>query len=191
MILSIKKSFALSLKRTNCLLDSEAFVVISNWFFYVLVSGFLGLSPICFGHAGHKHERTAGPLKKVPAAESHLLSEINAAYKQSVKPIFEKKCFDCHSTLTKYPWYHKVPGIHSLINDDVSEAQKHLDFTNDFPFNGHGSMEEDFQALQKVISDKSMPPWRYRLMHGGSKITSPEKNIILKWLEESTDLLHR
>ncbi|MBK9039223.1 MAG: heme-binding domain-containing protein [Bdellovibrionales bacterium] len=72
-------------------------------------------------------------------APNDQLSRINELYKDKVKPIFQKKCFDCHSQNTQYPLVLQIPGARQLIDGDIEEAKEHLDFTNDFPFGGMGS----------------------------------------------------
>ena len=113
------------------------------------------------------------------------LHQINEAYKKSVKPIFQKSCFDCHSQQTRYPWYYKIPGAKGLINSDIAEAKKHIDFTNDFPFRGHGSPEEDIEAIRKTVNENTMPPFRYKVLHPSAGLNKAERETILQWIKES------
>jgi hypothetical protein len=111
--------------------------------------------------------------------------KINKAYLSQIKPIFQKKCFDCHSNQTVYPWYYKIPGVKQLIDDDISEAKEHLDFTSDFPFLGHEGPYEDLLAIKKTTQEETMPPLRYRIMHWKSYLTDTDKKLILKWISQS------
>jgi hypothetical protein len=124
-----------------------------------LVSGSLN----AFAHKNHPHHGEPPTTEKPSADESKLgLEKINEAYKRDVKPIFMSSCFDCHSQSPQLPWYYNVPLVHSLLESDMKEAKEHLDFTNDFPFAGHGTPKEDLEAIANSIRDKSMPPFRYR-----------------------------
>lgn len=117
------------------------------------------------------------------------LHQINERYKQTVKPIFQKSCFDCHSERTQYPWYYKIPGAKQLIDSDIRESKKHIDLTNDFPFRGHGSPEKDLPAIRKAIEDNTMPPFRYKILHSGSELSEDEQQVIFRWIRESLSAL--
>lgn len=153
---------------------------------------FLIVGPgIALAHGNHAHhvdeiKRDAPDSAKALAA---AIDQINESYKRNVKPIFQRSCFDCHSQSPKLPWYHSIPIVHSLIEDDMKEAKEHLDFTNDFPFQGHGAPKEDLEAIADSVRDKSMPPLRYRIMHWNSGLTDQEQKIVLKWTAESQTLL--
>lgn len=157
-----------------------------------LLSLFLfGLATNSSAHEGHNHK----PKKPVEAqaadAEKLTYAKINEAYIQNVKPIFQRSCFDCHSQSPRIPWYHSVPLVHGLIESDMKEAKVHLDFSNDFPFEGHGSPKEDLEAIGKSVEKGTMPPFRYKVMHWGSGLSADEKKIILKWTGQSIQLLNQ
>jgi len=141
------------------------------------------------------HEGEAHPSKTEHRAQSgndasnEALKAINESYTKNVKSIFKKSCFDCHSNQTKYPWYAKLPGAKQLIASDISEANSHLDMSEDFPFKGHGSPIEDLEAIRKAVVENSMPPFRYWILHNGSRLSSEEKKAVLEWVNSSLQLL--
>ena len=134
-----------------------------------------------------KHHNISNPSKNEKVLQEAALYSINSDYLKRVRPIFEKKCFDCHSSQTQYPWYHMLPGIKQLIDADIKEGGKHLQMDGDFPFKGHGAPIEDLSAIQKTIEKEEMPPLLYRLMHRDSKPTEQEKSIILDWVNKSLE----
>ena len=117
---------------------------------------------------------------------SQKMATINEAYIRNVRPIFKKKCFNCHSQFTTYPWYSNIPWIKGFLEKDIREGLKHLDMSQDFPFKGHGTPLKDFKAIEKSIINNSMPPLRYRLLHWNSGLTPKEKKTILEWMSNST-----
>ena len=124
-------------------------------------------------------------------AEEEVLKKINADYVSEVKPIFQKSCFDCHSSATSYPWYAKLPGAKQLIESDIRESKEHLDFSNDFPFGGHGEPAEDLVAIRKSVDEGTMPPFRYRILHSSSKLTEDEKSKVRAWIDSSIETLNQ
>jgi hypothetical protein len=75
--------------------------------------------------------------KQTPIKDKHhLLRQIDLAYQSSIKPIFEQKCYNCHSNQTNFPWYSIIPGVKQLIENDIAEAKTHLDMSTRFSFWG-------------------------------------------------------
>ncbi len=115
--------------------------------------------------------------------------KINDNYTKNIKPIFEAKCFNCHSNATNYPFYYKIPGIKTMIDEDIKEAKKHIDFTDDFPFISHETPINDLKSLKKIALEGGMPPLKYILVHWDSKLNEDDKKAILKWTTNSIDIL--
>ena len=119
------------------------------------------------------------------------LGEINREYLKKIKPIFEKKCLNCHGSNRKLPWYFSVPGPKHLMQYDIREAREHMDMSHDFPFKGHGTAKDDLEALGKTIKKGNMPPLRYLLLHWDSSLEDFEKIEIEKWINHSLKLLKK
>lgn len=147
----------------------------------IISMSLLVLARTSSAHEGEDHVQSQGAE---PTENVAVLKAINASYLATVKPIFKRACFDCHSTQTQYPWYHNIPGVRQWIDSDIREALKHLDMTHDFPFQGHGSPRKDFEAIRKTIQKNSMPPFRYRMMHWDAGMTESEKEIVVKWIDD-------
>lgn len=113
---------------------------------------------------------------------------INKSY-QDVRPILERSCFDCHSSLTDFPWYHSLPLIGGMLDSHVKEGREHLDLTNDFPFGGHGGQVDHLNEIKEQIEEGEMPLWSYRLMHWGTAVEGERRDSLFAWIDESLKLL--
>lgn len=144
---------------------------------------------VLLAHGGEKHEQKTESPKILIATDNSkaIYAEINNSYLKEIKPIFETKCFDCHSNKTKYPWYFKLPIISSVIEKDIKKAKEHLDFSEDFPFISHETPKKDLVSILETAERKSMPPFQYRIMHNGSKITDSDIDTIKAWVENSLE----
>ena len=145
-----------------------------------------------YGHE-KQHHKTDSSIKPEPATQDQekTLAEINETYLTNIKPIFEKKCNTCHGGPTQYPWYYKFPFAKDLIDSDIAEAKKHLDFSQNFPFKGHGTPKEDLAAIAKSINEGTMPPMRYWALHWGARLTEEEKKNIQAWIDSSLSLFNK
>ncbi len=165
-----------------------------------LIGGFLkalllfftfAISSHVWGHGGEDHSNDVKlPEVVKPNVEiKEKYKRINQEYLKIVKPIFKKSCFDCHGNTTVYPWYYKIPGVKQLIDSDIKESKKHLDFSKGFPFISHETPIKDLDAIDKSIKSGSMPPFRYTIMHGDKKLTKDELKQVEKWIRESKEIL--
>lgn len=144
-----------------------------------------------FAHKNHHETKKQPDTQESAKVLITNLEKINEIYKSDVKPIFQRSCFDCHSQSPHLPWYHSLPIVHGLLENDMKEAKEHLDFTDDFPFKGHGSPKEDLEAIADAIRDKTMPPFRYKIMHRDSGLNDQEREAILRWTTGSQKLLEK
>jgi hypothetical protein len=87
---------------------------------YLMLS-FALVATIAVAHDGGHHKKMHPSSDEVTSLE-----KINQQYLNDIKPVFQKKCFDCHSSQTRMPWYSKVPGVQQLIAHDIEEAKEHI-----------------------------------------------------------------
>lgn len=148
------------------------------------------LPSFVLGHEGKSHpEQDETTL--LAELDTEIATKINKEYLLKIKPSFKAKCFDCHSNNTEYPWYSSLPIVSNLIKDDIKEGLTHLDLSNDFPFGGHGNAEEDLNALNEVLENNSMPPFRYWILHWNSDLSDKEKTLVKDWISKSLKLIQQ
>merc|ERR1711879_572953 len=111
---------------------------------------------------GEKSLEIKKALKEKETVLKDKYKKINEEYLENIKPIFEAKCFNCHSSTTSYPFYYKIPGVKNMIDKDIKEAKKHIDFSKDFPFISHETPINDLKSLNKIGQKGGMPPLRYK-----------------------------
>jgi hypothetical protein len=148
----------------------------------ILVFSLAMMTFIAWAHEGKHHP-------KPNTQEKTSFVQINELYLTDVKPIFEKKCFDCHGSSSSSAWYRNVPGAKQLIDSDIKESKEHLDMSSDFPFKSHATPLEDLDAIQSSIDKNEMPPFRYRIMHSDSTLTTAEKEKVSKWVQFGKEIL--
>ncbi len=148
---------------------------------------------------GDEHEDEEGDSTQVEeaalddnsgAVQDSIYAVINENY-QTVRHIFEKSCFDCHSTFTSYPWYYEIPGIKGLIDDDIKEATGHFDLSKDFPFISKHDQADLLGDIKEKIEEDEMPLLSYRMMHWGRLIEDARRDSVFEWIDASLALLNK
>src|ERR1700756_3647189 len=61
------------------------------------------------------------------------LAAINDEYVASVKPLFARPCASCHGAGNALPWYHALPLVRGMIDEDIAKARRTVDMSHDFP----------------------------------------------------------
>jgi hypothetical protein len=108
------------------------------------------------------------PVAKEPAWDS-----------TRTRALAERACFDCHSNLTRWPWYSNVAPESWLIRRDVSEGRSVLNFSE-----WNRPQEVDVAEISEAV-DGGMPPWYYALLHAKSRLSQAEKEQLIAGLRRT------
>jgi len=110
-------------------------------------------------------DHTNPPVTAEPQWDSPRTRELTAG-----------SCFDCHSNLTKWPWYTDVAPMSWLVQRDVDEGREALNFTEwDRP-------QEAFGEIAEVVGEGEMPPSTYTIIHWGAKLDDAERRELSEGL---------
>lgn len=85
-----------------------------------------------------------------------------------------KACFDCHSNQTVWPWYSNIAPASWLVQRDVDQGRRHLNFST-------WSTGQGFQAAE-MVSSGEMPPFQYLVAHPEARLSDAEKAAFIKGL---------
>jgi mono/diheme cytochrome c family protein len=95
----------------------------------------------------------------------------------ATRALVERACFDCHSNQTRWPWYSNVAPTSWLVQNDVDNGRRHLNFS-------------EFQNPQRHAKDaaeqvrtKEMPLFYYVPLHPPSKLTDAERAALVSSFE--------
>ena len=120
-------------------------------------------------------ERTAADLSTVlnlrPAVPEPVLSTLRRA------------CFDCHSEATRWPWYATLPLASRVIEKDVTEARGQLNLSRWIDYNPFDRADM-LDKMCGLASRRKMPPWQYRLMHPGARLSATEVSALCAWTQD-------
>jgi hypothetical protein len=88
-----------------------------------------------------------------------------------------RACFDCHSNESIWPWYSHVAPVSWLIQHDVDEGRRKLNFSEwDRP-------QKEAHESAKSVRKGEMPPWFYRAIHPGAWLAPGETQALTRGFE--------
>jgi hypothetical protein len=99
-----------------------------------------------------------------------------------IDALLSRACYDCHSNETRWPWYSRIAPVSWLIARDVALGRKELNFSEWGSYYPQ-TRRRKLQWMDRVLRDRSMPPWAYRLMHPGARLTRAERAMLASWIE--------
>jgi hypothetical protein len=121
-------------------------------------------------------------IQLVPYGREHLNPPLGAEPvwdSPETRAIAKRACFDCHSNETDWPAYSKVAPVSWLIQRDVSEGRKALNFSE-----WQRPQKEAEEAGEEVLEGE-MPLRMYRLMHSHARMSAEDRERLARGLERT------
>ena len=104
---------------------------------------------------------------------------------ETVSSILRTSCYDCHSNQTSYPWYSKVAPASWLLASDVRDGRDDLNFSEWGSYSKRHQIG-NLRKMKEEIASGEMPLKAYLLIHRHAKLSTEQKNALVKWTEDMT-----
>ena len=118
-------------------------------------------------------------IQAVPYGRSHSNPPVTAEPKwdsPETRALAKRACYDCHSNETTWPWYSRIAPVSWLIQHDVQDGRRHLNFSEwDRP-------QRRAAQAGRQIEEGEMPPWFFLPMHPEARLSSSEKESLRRGL---------
>lgn len=109
---------------------------------------------------------------------------------EEVKIILKKACNDCHSNLTRYPWYANVQPMAWWLDDHIKHGKGDLNFSEfiNLPL---AVQNHKFEEIIEVIDENEMPleSYTYLGLHPDANLSEEQKSTLTSWARTQMDYL--
>lgn len=114
--------------------------------------------------------------------------DISASYvvPEDIKSILAKACNDCHSNITRYPWYSEVQPVAWWLNDHINDGKRHLNF-NEFDGYRIAKQYKKLEECIKEVKEGGMPLPSYTIIHKDAILSDTEKQAFFNWCQVLRD----
>ncbi|CAB4912797.1 unannotated protein [freshwater metagenome] len=123
-------------------------------------------------------------IQAVPYGHAHSNPPVTKALVMDAptKKVFTSACGDCHSNLTRWPWYTYVAPSSWLAQNDVEGGRSNLNVSE---WDKHAQPQID--EIVDVISRGAMPPLKYKVMpnHADARLSDAEKRTLIDGLRKA------
>jgi hypothetical protein len=110
-------------------------------------------------------------------------NDISKVYEMPVglHQTLQRKCYDCHSNNTHYPWYFHIQPIGWWLAAHIHDAKEDLNFSE---FRNYSAKDAGhaLEELEEVVEERSMPLRAYTMFHKDTEITEADEQAIKAWL---------
>lgn len=102
---------------------------------------------------------------------------------ENVAIILKEACYDCHSSVTRYPWYSHITPVNYWMNDHVKHGKRNLDFSK---WSDYSIKRKDhkLEELIEMVEAKTMPLESYTLMHSEAKLSDAQIKELVDWAQQ-------
>ncbi|WP_396600296.1 heme-binding domain-containing protein [Algibacter sp. R77976] len=99
---------------------------------------------------------------------------------EDVKIILQEACIDCHSDVTRYPWYNNITPVNYWLADHVKHGKKHFNISK---WEGNSVKRKDhkFEELIEMVEEKEMPLNSYTWTHSEAKLSDAQIKSVIDW----------
>jgi hypothetical protein len=104
----------------------------------------------------------------------------NPSMPEAMVSQLKTSCYDCHSNFTQYPWYASIAPFSWVIDQHIRNGKDELNLSE------YGSFDnkKKISVLSKIcemISDSSMPPNNYLMLHSDAALDADDISAICDW----------
>lgn len=95
----------------------------------------------------------------------------------ATRDLARRACFDCHSNQTRWPWYSHVAPASWLLQADVDEGRRVLNFSE------WNRTYDDAAESAETVREREMPPRTYLLLHPEARLDAAQREALARGLE--------
>lgn len=107
-----------------------------------------------------------------------------------VNAILKPACLDCHSNVTRYPWYAEVQPAAWWLANHVKEGKKHLNLT-EFTNRSIAYQNHKFEEIAEMVREKEMPLPSYTWfgLHPDANLTDEQRETLIIWAQSQMAMI--
>ncbi len=112
---------------------------------------------------------------------------------ESIKPLFDQKCMNCHNANFKLPLYGRVFGKINPVKKHQDDGLKSLEYSEGYPFKAQGNPPQValLKSIRNAFIEKTMPIKSFTSVYPSKKINSVDEQLLLNWIDPIIEKLEK
>lgn len=103
--------------------------------------------------------------------------------------LLARSCNDCHSNLTRYPWYSNIQPAAWFLRDHIDTGRSELNFS-EFATYPKQKQQRTLEKICDEIRSNRMPLPSYTYLHRTAVLTESEKDALCNWSRSAVDAMN-
>lgn len=120
------------------------------------------------------------PARTNPPINPNQTVETSAHVPPESEVILKRSCGDCHSHVTRWPWYSNVAPVSWLVIRDVRDGRSHMDLSN-WPVSDAARAGRLLNNICREVTSGDMPLWFYLPLHPNARISPSDVKTLCAW----------
>lgn len=89
-------------------------------------------------------------------------------------------CFDCHSAVTRYPWYNNITPVNYWMANHVDHGKGHFDVSK---WDSYSTKKKDhkLEELIEMVEEGEMPLNSYTWTHADARLSDSQIADMIAW----------
>ncbi|MCB0444235.1 MAG: heme-binding domain-containing protein [Gelidibacter sp.] len=123
-----------------------------------------------------------GPKKNLGEMASMDAFYAETKAPENIKVILKESCNDCHSDVTRYPWYNNITPVNYWLSDHVNDGKKHFNISK---WHTYSTKRKDhkLEELVEMVEKKEMPIDSYTWTHTEAKLSDAQIKEVVDWVK--------
>lgn len=121
-----------------------------------------------------------------PTSDAPILA--TAQVDPAVLAVFQRSCQDCHSDITRYPWYSYVAPASLLVGSDVERGRRHLNLSRWAEYS-LVRKERSLSEIANQVKEREMPLPQYTLVHRNARLSDADVDALFRWTQKERSRL--
>jgi len=123
-----------------------------------------------------------GPKKNLGEMASMDAFYAETKAPENIKVILKESCNDCHSDVTRYPWYNNITPVNYWLSDHVNDGKKHFNISK-WPEYSTKRKDHKLEELVEMVEKKEMPIDSYTWTHTEAKLSDAQIKEVVDWVK--------
>jgi len=108
---------------------------------------------------------------------------------ENISKLLNSACYDCHSNISKFPWYSNVAPIKWLVYDHINEGREELNFSN-WNALSIDDKSDILDDISSMVLEEEMPIKGYTILHSEANLSEADREAIAAWADDMLDTLY-
>ncbi len=126
------------------------------------------------------------PERANPPVDPSSSIEARLVVPPKVAAILDRSCKDCHSNVTRWPWYSNVAPLSWVVARDVAAGRERLNFSEWASYRPERA-DASLIYVAYSVRNGSMPLGSYLRLHSEARLSATDVETLATWAERAVE----